>query len=303
MKPHAISTIAAFCFTGSFAACELALGLDDKTFCDDAPEQCDTGQTVSTTSAGGSAGSSSSAGGEGGEGGAGCDDYEFNEEWEAGALAGWQTLDDGDNDIFDPMGVLHIEPDIDDYWWDNERAPFVYREVCGDFGIHIHIDTVEPLNSLMPSQQFNGGGILVRNPQPAAGAFSEHWLLLSHGFQMEGMGAAGYWSGPRDGGMFLQTEALYAPPVLGGQLALCRFEGQWHAYYLQDCSDSPQILFGEPEETVALPDRVQVGVTVHRRNMEALKGAFRWTNLFRPRNLEDCLNVLDTTYVPDYQCP
>ena len=299
MKPHGMLLIAAL----GFAACELTLGLDDKMFCDDAPEKCATAQTVSTASVGGGAGSTSN-GGEGGDGSGGddCDDYEFDEEWDDGALANWQTLDDGDDDIFDPMSTLQIEPDQDDYWWDNVQSPFVFREVCGDFGIHVHIDAIEPVNSLPPSQQWNGGGILVRNPNPGQGAMSEHWLMLSHGFQTNGVGAAGYWSGPSDNGMFL-PELDYDPPVIGGQLVLCRIDGQWHGYFMQDCTTTGSVLFGLPVENFDLPDRVQVGVTVHRRGMDRVKGAFRWTNLFRPDTPEDCLDILDETYDPDYSCP
>jgi hypothetical protein len=160
------------------AGCELALGLGDKTFCDDRPEGCQ-----DTTPAATGTGASGGAGGAGGNGATGgtpaCATYTFEDEFDTGALALWDTVDDLDDDITDPMGTLYIEPDDDDYWWYNERAPFVYREVCGNFGFWVQLDAKDPSTGLAPSVDANGGGILVRNPDPRGPMEQdEHWLSL-----------------------------------------------------------------------------------------------------------------------------
>jgi hypothetical protein len=285
------------------AGCELALGLGDKTFCDDRPEGCQ-----DTTPAATGTGASGGAGGAGGNGATGgtpaCATYTFEDEFDTGALALWDTVDDLDDDITDPMGTLYIEPDDDDYWWYNERAPFVYREVCGNFGFWVQLDAKDPSTGLAPSVDANGGGILVRNPDPRGPMEQdEHWLSLFHAYTSGALGAQGAWSPPTDGG-FVLTGIIYEEIILGSQLALCRIGDNWHGYVMRDCDDNVETVFEVPTSMIALPDVVQLGVTVQKgTGSQRIEGAFRWAVLFRPNTPADCEAILDPTWVPEYACP
>lgn len=270
--------------------CHLVLGFeDDIRF--DRPLPSGAGGQGGSTSTGGSVAS----GGSGGSGGTpGCEWTPIEEDFQLPfdpLPAGWTLLDgDATTVYWDTSEELIIEPRAtDDFWWHNEQAPALLREVCGDFALHVHVN-VEDLMTSAPTDDYHGGGILVRNPNPPGG--DEHWILLTHSTDTRGELATQLFYSPSDNMRDGQNVAGAPANHKSADLLLCRVGDQIRAMRWVYAEAGEEELFTHDASMYGLPDRLQVGVTAHRfysgDTPDALRAGFWFASYFVPSSLAEC---------------
>ena len=97
----------------------------------------------------------------------------------------WQILNPAAADVTVSGGELHLRPLLTGSsatWFDDGEGVFVYRTVQGNFTARTHARATAVSNpNLPPAAQYRLGGILLRNPNSAAGDRNSLHLALGAG--------------------------------------------------------------------------------------------------------------------------
>lgn len=220
-----------------------------------------TGGTGGASSTGGAGGTGTTGGG--GTGGAnpcGELDDEFDDP---STLSCWTELDalQGDPAQYTLLdvatthpGVLTIEPTHTQGWFEDGDAPFLFKELTGDFVVETHV-TALSRNDLTspPTQEYNSAGLLVRNGAATSG--DEDWLMYNIGYQATFVGTEGKTTEDS------QSVLTLLPGHHAGRLRICRVGSDFHMYrWLDDETGwTLEHSYARPD----LPATLQVGLVAN----------------------------------------
>jgi hypothetical protein len=224
--------------------------------------------TMSTTEPESSGSSESSSDTEGGLVPFDFDDFDdpdtlddwFIRDVEEGTPAQYTTLDFDDTNA----GSMTVIPTTSG-WYADYDGPFVYKMVSGDFMIETQV-TVTGLADPdgPPTQTYNSGGIMLRNPANEDGG--EDWVLHNTGYQEFGVASEAKYT--HDSNSFLTT----LDGTNTGLLRICRFGGDIAVVrYLDGDAGWVDTEEAFPDD---LPDEVQAGMAVTAWNSTGNDPAF-----------------------------
>ena len=193
------------------------------------------------------------------QGGSPC--AQLNDEFDdASTLACWTELDAAQGDpaqytVLDidetNAGMLTLEPTHTPGWFQDGDAPFLFKELSGDFVIETHVTALNRNDlSSPPSQQYNSAGLLVRNGASSPG--DEDWLMYNVGYQDTFVGTEGKTTEDS------QSILTLTPGDHAGRLRICRLGTDYHMYrWLDDETDwTLEHTYSRPD----LPGTLQVGL-------------------------------------------
>jgi hypothetical protein len=244
----------------------------------------------------GGTGAGATTGGGGTGGSTGDDLAGLSDDFEdPGTLASWKILDKvlGTVAPYDTLdidttvtGKLAIVPTVSS-WYQDAVAAFVYKEISGDFIVEVDVAAIKKgTESGAPTEQFNSAGLLLRDPQSAAGAQS--WLMYNIGHQDSFIGVEGKAT------VGSQSELILIPAGgHAGRLRLCRLGNTVHM--LRRLPGDPgwtetHTFPGTFQKTPAytLPDTVQVGMIDNAYVVADVRAEFAEIRFARPQAAADC---------------
>ena len=213
----------------------------------------------------GGSGGAPSTGGAGGTGGmasgGGSPCAALNDEFDdAITLSCWTELDAAQGDpaqysVLDidetKPGMLTLEPNHTQGWFEDGDAPFLFKEIAGDFVVETHVTALSRNDlSSPPSQQYNSAGLLVRDGAATPG--DEDWLMYNIGYQETFVGTEGKTT--QDS----QSILTLTPGANAGRLRICRVGSDYQMYRWLDGETSWTLehSYSRPD----LPATVQVGL-------------------------------------------
>jgi hypothetical protein len=194
-----------------------------------------------------------------------------------GTPPAYTTLDIGTS----TAGQLTIIP-TESFWFDDAEGTLVFKLVTGDFVMHTSVSATNINDSTMPPfQQYNGGGLMARDPASHSGGRVQNWLIITTGFQDQTVGT-------EDASTTASNSSLNLRP--GGfkfELVICRLGSGFHIFsrvrgetFWQDVDDDVR-----PD----LPQTLQVGMAAQAFGMPPdVRLEFEYVRFARPTMLSDC---------------
>jgi len=280
------------------------VGLDGKRF-DGGSGGATSSSTSGTGATGGQGGGGSGAGGGGSGGGVSC--TLSDELDDARTLtACWTNAADAEGGAngfaqlgIDGTGYLVTRPEQGAGFWLNQRGPYLYKEVTGDFAMVSYITAHHQADeNLAPTVDYNVGGIVVRSPPTG----TETWLKYEIGHVDDGVGV-GTLAGSTVGSVSEHLMPYHYEGLFRGRLALCRV-GASVLYFFRPNPEGPwsaedlQYTAGAGTAAADFPASVQAGITVSGYAPETpdVEAAFDYVRFaVQPMSGPDaCVSALNT---------
>jgi hypothetical protein len=179
-------------------------------------------------------------------------DPSLDDEFEGGALSGWEVVNAGSADVRVANGNLLIEPHANSLWFNASAGVLVAKRITGDFVVTAPVrarslsDPSQP-----PSPLFRLGGLMARDPGGAA----EDYVFIVLGADAEDVSVE---TKSTD-----DSVSMYeGPPWPSGEgsLRICR-QGSRFTLLVREATGAwtEQAAFDRPD----LPETVQVGPTAY----------------------------------------
>lgn len=255
--------------------------------------------TGGSASTGGDAGTSTSTGGAttGGAGGAADDLASLDDEFDdPSTLSNWTLLHEQQGsaapyDLLDidttTPGKLTITPLVSS-WYLDDQATFLYKQVTGDFVVEIDVAAYKKGTIAgAPTEVFNSGGLLLRDPASAPG--SERWSMYNLGHQETFIGVEGKLTEAS------QSELILVPTTdrFQGRLRVCRVEGTIHMLrkFPDEAAWTETHTFPgtfPQTPTFPLPDTVQVGIINNAYLVADVRVEVEYIHFRRATTAADC---------------
>jgi hypothetical protein len=212
-----------------------------------------------------------------------------------GSLVAWnrrEAIEGGDGYI-DRLAVedgrLRLRPTASG-WYAGYMGPMLFKRVAGDFAIETSVRAASLSSTdTAPTQLFNAGGLIVRDPGSVNGA--QNWITHNVGRQQPEVGTEG--KDTRDSASHLEL----VDGVHHGTLRICRIGSTFIlARRLDNEGDLREMhRFERPD----LPETLQVGMMANGWNSADehpdtsvapdVEVSFDYVRFWRPRNPADCL--------------
>lgn len=252
--------------------------------------------TGGTTSEGGFSMGGVGGGATGGSGGAEEDLSALDDEFDDPAtLASWTLLHEelGAPPPYDLLdidttvpGKLAITPLVSS-WYMEQMATFLYKEVSGDFVVEVDAAAYKKgtVNGA-PTEIFNSGGLLVRDP--ASGPGAQRWVMYNIGHQDQFIGVEGKVTTNS------QSELILIPTngAHAGRLRICRVGASVHMLRRLpgEASWTESHTFPGSFQTPAftLPDVVQVGIIDNAYTVADVRVEMEYIHFRRVTSAADC---------------
>lgn len=168
-------------------------------------------------------------------------------------------------------------------WFQDGKAPFLFKLVTGDFVVQIHVNARNSANpNAAPTQEFNSAGLLARDPASVTG--SENWIMYNVGFQSSVERVATERKSTVDSASAL----FFRDGFHSGRLAICRLGDTFRMFRRLDNENAWS---EEPEPFVRsdLPDRLQVGITANGFSAPPdITAEFDYVRFSVPSSIADC---------------
>lgn len=149
-------------------------------------------------------------------------------------------------------GALTIAPTANNGWFEDDKGPFLFKSVTGNFAARTKVVAGRAgAASMAPSQQFNSAGLLARDPGSREGG-NEDWLMYNVGFQDGRVGSEGKTTVDSVSTLFIVDGDHRA------ELVLCRVGSTFVMYRMNEGAST----FEETNrfDRGDLPDTLQVGL-------------------------------------------
>lgn len=179
-----------------------------------------------------------------------CDEF-----GDAGSLYQWgcRDVDDGQPNSYERLdigqsreGCLTIVPKAC-AWYRDGMGPMIYKRITGDFIASAYVVARSRRDpSRPPSQAFNSGGLIARDPASRPGR--QNWVVINVGRQQEGLGTEVKTTVNSESQLFCDDGPCYGEvrmARLGSQFHLLRKlvgEADWRLLRVFDRPDLPETL-------------------------------------------------------------
>jgi hypothetical protein len=178
-------------------------------------------------------------------------------------------------------GSLTMVPTADNGWFEDDKGPFLFKSVTGDFVARTRVvagrsgDPSQP-----PTQQFNSAGLLARNPASREGG-GEDWLMYNVGFQDGRVGSEGKTTVDSGSTLFIVDGDHRA------ELVLCRV-GSTFVMFRQN-EGTTNLEETNRFDRADLPGTLQVGLIANGYGATPdLTATFEWVRFAVPSSEADC---------------
>jgi hypothetical protein len=179
------------------------------------------------------------------------------------------------------VGQMTIVP-TESFWFDDDEGTLVFKLVTGDFVMQTSVSATninDPTQA--PFQQYNSGGLMVRDPASHMGAHAENWIIVTAGFESQS-------AGTEDGSTLASNSSLnFRPGGFKFDLVICRLGSRFHIFsrvrgeaFWQDVDDDTR---------TDLPATLQAGIAAQAFGMPAdVLLEFDYVRFAVPMTLSDC---------------
>ena len=211
------------------------------------------------------------------------DPGELDDEFDdPGSLDDWTLLDSSLHEVLEIAGGrLTIVPRPNAAWFEDDKGPFLFKEIGGNFAVHTFViagNTSDP--DAAPTFEFNSAGFVARDPASRIGG-SENWLMLNVGFQDGRIGSEGKTTVDSRSTLFITDGSHRA------ELILCRVG----ARFLMLRKNEGESSFTETDrfDRPDMPTDLQVGVVANGYGSSPnLRAVFDYVRFKTPESESDC---------------
>lgn len=178
-------------------------------------------------------------------------------------------------------GHLLVEPTAHNGWFEDDKGPFLFQMVTGDFVARTYVRAVNRNNPVVPpTAQYNSTGFVARDPASVVGG-QENWVMYNVGYQETFTGSEGKTTVSSGSTLFIIQGAA------AGELVLCRRGDTFRMLRRLEGEDTltETNVFERPD----LPATLQLGVVANGYTATPnLRAEFDWVRIARPQSDADC---------------